>query len=560
METRGDRLKPADDASRGLTAAEVVNSSRWIHGPPFLWKDEKAWPHQPEFKCSELEAATEIKPNPNIYTVTCAESDPIDRLIQRYSSWYGLKKAVAWVLRLKLYLRTKEPITGELSVAELRAAETALVTYVQTKTLSKEPTKANSLRKLSPIQTEDGVWCVGGRLGKADLHFQMKHPWILPANHHITDLVIQHCHILAGHSGVERVLAETRRGFWIVKGRTTVKRVLSKCITCKKLKAQPVSQLMGDLPKDRITPNEPPFTHVGVDYFGPFLVKRNRSELKRYGCLFTCLTTRAIHIEVSQSLETDSFIHALQRFITRRGEPVEIRSDNGTNFVGAQLELRRALKEWNLAQIDDFLRKKEIQWIFNPPATSHMGGVWERQIRTVRSVLLGLLQLQILDEEGLTTLMCLVESIVNSRPITKLSDDPKDLTPLTPNHLLLLRSSPSLPQGLFVKQDLYRRRWRQVQYLADIFWKRWLTEYLPTLQERQKWLHPKRNLRVGDLVLVRHDNTPCPRWPLGLIVNTYPGSDGLVRSVQVKTQSGVYDRPTDKICLLEGEILRPDNN
>ena len=156
--------------------------------------------------------------------------------------------------------------------------------------------------------------------------------------------------------------------------------------------------------------------------------------------------------------------------------------------------------------------------------------------------------------------MCLVESIVNSRPITKLSDDPKDLTPLTPNHLLLLRSSPSLPQGLFVKQDLYRRRWRQVQYLADIFWKRWLTEYLPTLQERQKWLHPKRNLRVGDLVLVRHDNTPRPRWPLGLIVNTYPGSDGLVRSVQVKTQSGVYDRPADKICLLEGEILRPDDN
>ena len=264
-----------------------------------------------------MEATAEIKPNPKVYTVTCAESDPIDRLIQRYSSWYGLKKAVAWVLRLKLYLRTKEPITGELSVAELRAAETALVTYVQTKTLSKEPTKANSLHKLSPIQTEDGVWCVGGRLGKADLHFQMKHPWILPANHHITDLVIQHCHILAGHSGVERVLAETRRGFWIVKGRTTVKRVLSKCITCKKLKAQPMSKLMGDLPKDRITPNEPPFTHVGVDYFGPFLVKRNRSELKRYGCLFTCLTTRAIHIEVSQSLETDSFINALQRSLRR---------------------------------------------------------------------------------------------------------------------------------------------------------------------------------------------------------------------------------------------------
>ena len=319
-----------------------------------------------------------------------------------------------------------------------------------------------------------------------------------------------------------------------------------------------MSQFMGDLPKDRVTPNEAPFTRVGVDYFGPFLVKRARSELKRYGCIFTCLATRAIHIEVSHTLETDSFINALQRFIARRGEPIEIRSDNGTNFTGAQVELRRALEEWNQTQIDDFLRKRDVQWIFNPPSASHMGGAWERQIRTVRSVLKGLLPLQVLDEEALTTLMCIVEGIVNGRPITRISDDPSDLTPLTPNHLLLLRSGPTLPSGVFVQQDLYRRRWRQVQYMADVFWKRWLTEYLPTLQVRQKWLRRKRNLKVGDLVLVKHDNTARPRWPLGLILTTYPGSDGLVRSVQVKTQSGVYDRPVNKICLLEGEMLQPE--
>ena len=296
---------------------------------------------------------------------------------------------------------------------------------------------------------------------------------------------------------------------------------------------------MGDLPKDRVTPNEAPFTHVGVDYFGPFLVKRARSELKRYGCIFTCLSTRAIHLEVSHSLETNSFINALQRFIARRGEPVEIRSDNGTNFTGAHLELRRVLKQWNQAQIDDFLQKKEIQWIFNPPGASHMGGAWERQIRTVRSVLRGLLYLQVLDDEALTTLMCIVEGIVNGRPITRISDDPKDPTPLTPNHLLLLRSGPTIPPGIFVKQDLYRKRWRKVQYMADVFWKRWLTKYLPTLQQRQRWLRTKRNLKVGDLVLLKHDNTVRLRWPLGLIVNTYQGSDSLVRSVQVKTQSGV---------------------
>ena len=147
--------------------------------------------------------------------------------------------------------------------------------------------------------------------------------------------------------------------------------------------------------------------------------------------------------------------------------------------------------------------------------------------------------------------MCIVEGIVNGRPITRLSEDPRDALPLTPNHLLLLRSGQSLPLGRFTINDTYKRRWRQVQYLADVFWTRWLKEYLPQLQHRQKWLHPQRNLQVGDLVLVRYENTPRGKWPLGLILATYPGEDGRDRSVQVKTQAGVYNRPTNKICLLE---------
>lgn len=284
-----------------------------------MWKERTEWPAQPEFKCSILEDEVEIKQNRKVYTVAAGDLDPVNLLIQRHSSWYSLKKSVAWLLRFKQYMKTREPISGKLTVNELRAAATAVIVHVQVQMFGKR--KDNSLRKLSPFVSEDGTWRVGGRLSKADLHFQTKHPLILPANHHGTNLVILHCHAMTGHAGIERVLAETRKKFWIVKGRATVRRVLSKCITCKKLRAQPVSQFMGNLPKDRITPNEAPFTHVGVDYFGPFLVKRARSELKRYGCIFACLTTRAIHIEVSHTLETDSFINALQRFIARRGEP-----------------------------------------------------------------------------------------------------------------------------------------------------------------------------------------------------------------------------------------------
>ena len=202
-------------------------------------------------------------------------------------------------------------------------------------------------------------------------------------------------------------------------------------------------------------------------------------------------------------------------------------------------------------KVKGHLLQKEVKWEFNPPAASHMGGIWERQIRTVRKVLNVILKEQTLDDERLSTLFCEVESIINGRPLTVLSDDPKDESPLTPNHLLLLRGGPELPPGQFDQSDIYGRRWRHVQFLSDQFWKRWVREYLPTLQLRQKWLQPKRNLRIGDVVLIAGENTPRKNWPMGRIIQTFPGADGLVRSAQVKTSWSILTRPVTKLCLLE---------
>ena len=275
---------------------------------------------------------------------------------------------------------------------------------------------------------------------------------------------------------------------------------------------------MAELPKERLTPNEPPFSHVGTDLFGPFLAKANRSSTKRYGVIFNCLAVRAIHIEIAYSLDTSSFIQALRRFIARRGPVVEIKSDNGTNLVGSERELREAIQNWNGKQIHDFLLQKGIDWSFNPPGASHHGGIWERQIRSVRKQLNAICQEQLLNDESLITLMCKVEAIINIRPLTAVSNDPDYLEPLTPNHLLLMKTNSSLPPGVLDPTDVYsRKQWRQVQYLANVFWSRWLKEYLPTLQLRQKWTRTHRNLSINDVVLIVDKGLPRNVWFMGRV-------------------------------------------
>ncbi|XP_068687804.1 uncharacterized protein [Montipora foliosa] len=201
---------------------------------------------------------------------------------------------------------------------------------------------------------------------------------------------------------------------------------------------------MADFPEERVRPDRPPFTSVDLDFFGPFQVRCGRSLFKRYGVIFTCLAIRAVHIEVAFSFDTDSFLLAPRRFIARRGQVKEIYSDNGTNFTSGERELHDAISEWNQKKIHNSLLQKNIKWTFSPPDGSHFVGIWERCIRTIRKILRSLLREQITDDESLLTLMCEVESILNSRPISAVSSDPCDLEALTPNHLLLLKSEPPL--------------------------------------------------------------------------------------------------------------------
>ena len=322
---------------------------------------------------------------------------------------------------------------------------------------------------------------------------------------------------------------------------------------------------MADLPIDRHTPT-PPFSYVGLDVFGPWLISARQTRggianSKRWAVLFTCLTTRAIHIEVIESMDTSCFINALRRFLALRGPAVQLRSDCGTNFVGARNELQSCLNEMDDKAIQSYLATEGCNWIFNAPHASHVGGVWERMIGVTRRILdsiladLGPIRLT---HEVLTTLMAEVTAIVNARPLVPVPSDPEMPEILTPATLLTQKSRAlkSMP-GNFSSTDLYSKQWRQVQYLANMFWTRWRKEYLPTLQPRRKWQNETRNLEEGDLVLLHCKESPRNFWPLAWITKAYASADSKVRKVDLVTAKDgsrkSYTRPVTEVILLRRE-------
>ena len=306
---------------------------------------------------------------------------------------------------------------------------------------------------------------------------------------------------------------------------------------------------MASLPRERVDVGKnPPFTYTGVDYFGPMSVKYRRGTVKRYGCIFTCLVTRAVHIEVAHSMDADSFLMALHRFIARRGKPQKIFSDNGTNFVAADKELADEIRSLNTKKLKDDMLLEAIEWNFNPPHAPHMGGAWERLIRSVKEILRHLVGERLLNDEELVSFLCETEKILNDRPLTRMGSDPRDTTPLTPSHLLLLRGNDSSPN---TESSNVRRRWQVIQGIANRFFERFISEYIPQLQVRSKWARARENIQVNDVVLVADDEAPRGKWPLGLVVEVETSPDGLVRAAKVRTNNKVKRRPINKLVFLE---------
>lgn len=297
---------------------------------------------------------------------------------------------------------------------------------------------------------------------------------------------------------------------------------------------------MGELPDERMDFPAPPFTRISVDCFGPYQVtiSRNKTD-KRWGLIFACLTTRAVHLELLRGLSEDDFLESFRIFENLRGRPISIYSDNGTNFVAAAKTLTS---------------KIGLEWKFQPPRAPHWGGVHEALIKSVKRAMSAILEkeekcLRNIKSDELRLIFSEVTGFLNSRPLTYEGNHPDEPSALTPNHFLLLRPNSIIPHGDFQSVNP-RKHFQYLEMLVDAIWKRWINEYLPNLVTRPKWKTELMNLKVGDSVLLVDEQAPRGEWIGGTVESVHPGRDGKVRTATILTPQGSKMRPIIKLCLL----------
>ena len=560
---------PADCASRGLFPSELLEYELWWKGPPWLQLQSSEWPKQsilppPEPSDEERDICllTTIQPRSPII--------PLDR----YSSFTELKRVTAWTFRFINNCRASKgnPTNAIhksscLSVQELVAAKNYWISISQADHFEEEirsltsshvlPSKS-CLLSLHPFLDSSGILRVGGREQNSKLSYSSLHPVILHGKHPVTKLLIRTEHLRLLHAGPTLLTSSLCRHLHIIGCRKIVRSITRACTICRRNSAKPQPQMLGQLPIERTTPDSV-FEKVGVDYAGPFYIKygfvRKPTIVKAYACIFVSLSVKAVHLELVSDLTSEAFIACLRRFVARRGKPSLIWSDHGTNFVGADRELKEFVDflehQKTQGNISKFCSTQSIEWRFIPEHAPHFGGLWEAAVKSMKTHLKRIVSNVKLTFEEFATILSQIEACLNSRPLVPLSCDDDGVDALTPGHFLTGRPLKSLPDPAFSYRSVsLLRRWHLCQNLVRHFWQRWSSEYLSSLRKFTKWHHPSRNASVGDIVILQEDGLVPAKWPLAKVIQVHKGRDGLVRVVTVKTQTGVYKRPVHKVALL----------
>ncbi|UYV60499.1 hypothetical protein LAZ67_1001330 [Cordylochernes scorpioides] len=523
-------LNPADLPSRGCLA-DSLERSKWWEGPSWLRRPRRDWPHR------------EIYPDPDIVnsekrkivlTSTCIEREK-DQYYYRFSNYYKILRVTAWMNRFLTNARGTigQRVKGDLTVNEIKRAELMLVRVIQRESFTGPEDKR--LKDFKLCCDSLGLLRVKTKISRRQDLESFRMPLLLPSDHDLVYLLIRWKHETWGHVGLQTLMNLLREDYWILKFRRTVRRVIHQCVKCRRFTAKSGSVESVELPENRVR-DASIFEVVGIDLTGP-LVLRNRRKV--WIVIFTCAVYRAVHLELVTSLSTENFLQAFRRFVARRGRPYVVYSDNGTNFRGAS----RALGNLDNAVVQSESTKQNINWKFIPPSAPWWGGWWERLIGLLKQLLRKILGQARLEFEELYTIICDTESLMNSRPLTYMSGDVEDLSPLTPALFLHDLKEIGVPDLDSIERASLQKRYRFRQRLREDLRKRFRTEYFGFLRQETRRRSKTRPIKVGDLVLIGQDNAKRVNWPLARVVEVYPGRDGPVRVAKLRTSKGVQIRP-----------------
>ena len=556
---------PADLISRRVQPSKpstLLQVQLWWQGP--RWLEDKT-----EFWQADLPGRVpEDIPEERSARTLLATSSDSDDVMLKFSSYSKLIRVTAYCRRFIQNCRQGcERLSKPLSLAECQEASLSCIRIAQLASYHHEITtlcqhkvlsKKSTIFKLNPFVDEKGILIVGGRLDNSELNFETKHQIILSPHHHFTKLLILYEHNRPLHAGIQLVLASLRAKYWIPRARQTIRSILYKCLPCFRLTANSTHQLMGQLPRNRVTATRP-FLTTGVDFAGPISMKkgstRSKTLQKCYSAIFVCFATKATHIELVTNLTSQAFIAALRRFIAQHGHVRDMYSDNGTTFIGASRKLREFS---NPLQDQQFKRELQghsatcsLRWHFIPPRSPHFGGLWEWSVKAMKYHLRRVMEESVLTCEELTTLLTQTEACLNSRPLCALSDDPNDHTILTPGHFLIGAPLMSPPDPDVTELSLNRiSRWQLIQRIRQHWWSRWSKDYLHTLQQRRKWASTRPNLQPCTLVILKEENQPPMQWKVGVIEEVFPGKDNVVRVASVRCSSTTLKRAVHKLVPL----------
>ena len=389
---------------------------------------------------------------------------------------------------------------------------------------------------------DDGILKCYGCINNSTLPIGSKRPILLPPKHPFVDLLIRHFHTqLVKHNGVSDTLTSLRERYWILRGRQTVKRVIRSCTICLRHEGLPYSYpTPPHLPGDRVS-DDPPFAHTGIDFAGPLIVYQcegDGNQLKAYICLFTCASTRAVHLELTGSLNVEHFLLALRRFVGRRGLPATIWSDNAKTFKLTAKELQRIMSS---PKIHRYLSNIRVEWKFIIDRAPWWGGFWERMVKSVKRCLRKCIGWTSLNFDELNTLVVEVESVINSWPLTYVHDDAEGISyALCPSDLINGRRISATPNEAYYEvistHETLTRRMKHHQMLIRQFTRRWRREYLLNLREKhliKSKPQDNRPIKVGDVVILKNDFTKRAFWKLATVKSLISSKDRINKAATV---------------------------